>query len=188
MHNLFPKVYCYVNNFNLTDLLKFTNNINLIYRNYDKPNDIKTIQKLKIFCKKNKKKLFLSNNIKLALSLKLDGVYIPSFNRIINYCYIHNKPRNFKIIGSAHNLREVRVKKKQGCSEIFLSPIFRNDKSRHNLGLIKFNIIKLNSEIDLIALGGINQQNFKRLRLLKLKGFASISWAKKNGLRNLRPF
>ena len=33
-----------------------------------------------------------------------------------------------------------------------------------------------------------NQDNFKRLRSLNLKGFASISWAKKNGLRNLRPF
>ena len=188
MHNLFPKIYCYINTFNLTDLSKLSNNINLIYRNYDKPDDIKTILKLKTFCRKNKKKLFLSNNLKLALNLKLDGVYIPSFNKLTNYCFIHNKPKKFKIIGSAHNLREVRVKKQQGCKEIFLSPIFKNDKSNNFLGLIKFNLIKVNSKSNLIALGGINQKTFKKLRFLKLNGFASISWAKKNGLRDLRPF
>ena len=188
MHNLFPQIYCYISTFNLADLSKLSNNINLIYRNYDKPNDINIIQKLKIFCKKNKKKLFLSNNIKLALNLKLDGVYIPSFNKSTNYCYIYNKPKNFKIIGSAHNLIEARIKKKQGCKEIFLSPIFKNDKSKNFLGLIKFNLIKLNTKSDFIALGGINQKNLKKLKSLKLKGFASISWAKKNGLRDLRPF
>ncbi len=188
MQNLFPKIYCYINEFNLTDLSKLSNNINLIYRNYEKPIDVKIIQKLKIFCRKNKRKLFLSNNIRLALNLRLDGVYIPSFNNLANYGYTHNKPKNFKIIGSAHNLREVRIKKKQGCSEIFLSPIFKSDKSRHYLGLVKFNLIKLKSKTDFIALGGINQKNFKKLRPLRIKGFASISWAKKNGLSKLRPF
>ena len=188
MQNLIPKIYHYVNCFNLSDLSKLSNNINIIYRNYEKPNDIKTINKIKNFCKKNKKKLFISNNIKLALNLKLDGVYIPSFNKRINYGYTHTKPKDFKIIGSAHNLKEVRLKKRQGCSEIFLSPIFKNTKSKRFLGCIRFSLIKLNSKSDLIALGGINQENFKKLKLLKLKGFASISWAKKNGLRKLRPF
>ena len=188
MQNLIPKIYCYINSFNLTDLSKLSNNINLIYRNYEKPNDIKTIHKLKIFCKKNKRKLFISNNIKLALNFKLDGVYIPSFNKITNYALVYNKPKKFKIIGSAHNLREVRLKSKQGCTEIFLSPVFKSDKSKNFLGLVKFNLIKSNCKADLIALGGINQHNFKKLKFLRSSGFASISWAKKNGLRLLRPF
>ena len=40
-------------NYNLTELSKLSNNINLIYRNYNKQNDIKTILKLRDFCKKN---------------------------------------------------------------------------------------------------------------------------------------
>jgi thiamine-phosphate pyrophosphorylase len=40
----------------------------------------------------------------------------------------------------------------------------------------------------LIALGGINQKNLKKLKFLGFKGFASISWAKKNGLKKFRPF
>ena len=38
-----------------------------------------------------------------------------------------------------------------------------------------------------IALGGINEKNYKKIKLLRTNGFASISWAKKNGLSKLRP-
>ena len=125
MQNFLPKIYCYINEYNLTELSKLSNNINLIYRNYDKQNDFNTILKLRDFCKKTKRKLFISNNIKLALNLKLNGVYIPSFNKKINYCYIYNKPKKFKIIGSAHNIKEILIKEKQGCEEIFISSIFK---------------------------------------------------------------
>ena len=38
-----------------------------------------------------------------------------------------------------------------------------------------------------IALGGINEKNYKKIKLLRSSGLASISWAKKNGLSKLRP-
>ena len=83
MQNFLPKVYCFINDYNLAELSKLSNNINLIYRNYNKQNNLETIINLRNFCKKEKRKLFISNNIKLALNLKLDGVYIPSFNKKI---------------------------------------------------------------------------------------------------------
>ena len=43
-------------------------------------------------------------------------------------------------------------------------------------------------DINFIALGGIDENNYKKLRLTKVIGFAGISWIKKNGLRKLRPF
>jgi thiamine-phosphate pyrophosphorylase len=46
----------------------------------------------------------------------------------------------------------------------------------------------LNKKAYFIALGGINEKNFRMIKLLRTNGFASISWAKKNGLRKLRPF
>ena len=42
---------------------------------------IETNLKLKKYCKKKGYKFFLSNNIKLAIKLDLDGAYIPSFNK-----------------------------------------------------------------------------------------------------------
>ncbi len=118
----------------------------------------------------------------------LNGLYIPSFNKTINYGLGYSLPKSFKIIGSAHNLTEIITKQKQKCDEIFLSPIFKVDKSKNYLDISRFNLIALNSKVDCIALGGINQKNIKKIGLLKSKGFASISWAKKNGLSKLRPF
>ena len=188
MQNFFPKIYCYINNYNLTELSKLSNNINLIYRNYNNQNDYETILKLRTFCKKEKRKLFVSNNIKLALKLKLDGVYIPSFNKKINYSSIYNMPKKFKIIGSAHNITEINLKRIQGCNEIFLSSLFKIKKSKKFLGIIKFNLISNQFKNKIIALGGINENNYKKLKTTNSVGFASINWAKKNGLRKLRPF
>ena len=48
--------------------------------------------------------------------------------------------------------------------------------------------MSLNKKAYFIALGGINERNYKMIKLLRTNGFASISWAKKNGLSKLRPF
>ena len=188
MQKKLPKIYCFVNEFNLPELLKLNRDISIIYRNYNNFNYLEDIIKLKEFCKKSKNEIYLSNNIKLAIKLRLDGVYIPSFNKRINYAQIFSLPKKFKIIGSAHNYLQIIIKQKQKCREVFLSPAFRVAKSKKFLGISKFNLIALNSQIKLIALGGINQKNYKKIKLLKSKGFASISWAKKNGLSGLRPF
>ena len=188
MQKNLPKVYCFVNEFNLSDLSKLGKDISIIYRNYDNINHLDNILKLKNFCKRTKNKFYLSNNIKLSIKLGLNGVYIPSFNKNINYGRSYSLPKSFKIIGSAHNFSEIIIKKKQMCNEIFLSPVFKVNKSKKFLNISKFNLMTLNSKINFIALGGINQKNYKKIKLLKSTGFASISWAKKNGLTKIRPF
>ena len=187
MQSFLPKIYFYIKEYNLTELSKLSNRINLIYRNYNEQININTILKLRAFCKKTDRKLFIANDIKLALNYKVDGVYIPSFNKKINFNFTTNKPRKFKIIGSAHNIKEIIIKEKQGCDEIFISSIFQNEKSRNFLGVIKFNLLANKTSNKIIALGGINEKNFNNLKLVNSIGFASISWAKKNGLRKLRP-
>ena len=182
------KVYCFVNEFNLTELSQLGKNINIIYRNYKNSCDFETILKLKEYCKKNQHNLYISNDFKLWIKFNLKGVYIPSFNKKINFVQNYSLPKNFKIIGSAHNITEINQKLSQGCDEIFLSPIFKVKKSKNFLNITKFNLMTLNYKIKFVALGGINENNYKMLKLSKSKGFASISWAKKNGLSKLRPF
>ena len=182
------KIYTFVNEFNLSDLHQLSKDICIIYRNYNNINHLEDILNLKKYCRDIKTKFYLSNDIKLSIRLRLDGVYIPSFNNKINYTQNYNLPKNFDIIGSAHNITEINLKLKQKCSEIFLSPIFKVNKSKKFLGINKFNFMTLNKKTHFIALGGINEKNYKMIKLLKTNGFASISWAKKNGLRNLRPF
>ena len=182
------KIYNFVNEFNLSDLHQLSKDICIIYRNYDNINHLENILKLKKYCKNKKTKFYLSNDIKLSIKLGLNGVYIPSFNKRINYVQNYSLPKNFEIIGSAHNITEINLKLKQKCSEIFLSPVFKVSKSKKFLGVSRLNFMTLNKKTNFIALGGINEKNYKMIRLLKTNGFASIGWAKKNGLRKLRPF
>ena len=175
---LHDNIYHFIDNFDKKKILSLDNRIRLIYRNYSKKSSYKTIKELSVFCKNHNRKLFISNNLKLALKYNLDGIYIPSFNNKNNFNNISSK-RNFLIIGSAHNIKELKIKERQGCKQIFLSPIFYNPKNKNYLNIIKFNLLTLGTEIPIIALGGVNNQNIKKLNLTKSIGFAAINLFKK---------
>ena len=132
-----------------------------------------------MICKKSGRKLFLANNLKLANTLDLDGVYLPSFNESQNINKTNIK-KKFQIIGSAHTVKEIKIKEKQGAELIFLSPLFKNAKSNKFLDLIKFNTLASKTNKKVIALGGINSKNLKKLKMTKAYGFAGISYFKKN--------
>ena len=104
----------------------------------------------------------------------------------MNYNYIYNKPKNLVLLVCSQSKRNID-QGKQGCEEIFVSSIFHNQKSKNYLGIIKFNLLASKTKHKIIALGGINEKNYKKLKSTLSDGFASISWAKKNGLRKLRP-
>ena len=127
------------------------------------------------FCgiKKKGLKFYLSNNIKLAIHLNLDGAYIPSFNKSfenLNYSY----KKKFEIIGSAHNLKEIRIKEKQKVSKIFLSSLFK--ENRNFLGLNRFKLLSTLTKKKIVALGGISKKNIKLLKILDSYDFAGISY------------
>ena len=149
------------------------NNTAIIYRNYDKKLNIKEILKIKDYCSKKKIKFILSNNLKIALSLKLDGGYIPSFKK--DFIHLnYNFRSNFLLLGSAHNLKEVRIKERQKVKIIFISSLFK--KNKNYLGIYKFkNLASLTKKI-IIALGGISKMNEKRLKILNCYGFSGISY------------
>ncbi len=127
-------------------------------------------------CKVTKRKFFLANNISLAIKLKLNGVYIPSFNKSLKIKYL--KTNNFEILGSAHNMAEINQKKKQGVQKIFISPLFKISKSFSHLGIIRYNFLSQHIKNQSIALGGINKNNMKKLKMLKCDGFAAIRFFK----------
>tara|TARA_Y100000741_G_scaffold356894_1_gene334093 strand:- start:11 stop:580 length:570 start_codon:yes stop_codon:yes gene_type:complete len=183
-----PYIYYFIDEYNIEELTNLEKNINVIFRNYKIDPKISVIKDIKKICKITKRKFYLSNNIKLALKLGLDGVYIPAFNNKINFASKNSLPRKFEIIGSAHNKNEIRIKKLQKCSKIFISSIFKTDKNKKFLSILKFNIMTMNLKSNFVALGGINQKNFKKLQLTNVIGFGGISWIKKNGLKKFRPF
>jgi len=149
----------------------------IIYRNYKDRNREKQLFKIAKACKKNRYSLFVSNDIKLAYKVKADGVYVPSFNKTKKFSNLEKK--NIIIIGSAHNQKEIHKKISQNCKAIFLSPLFYVEKSKTFLGLHRFNYLSYMNKINIMPLGGISENNIRKLKLLSIEGFGGISLFKK---------
>ena len=166
--------YYFIDKFETNNINNQSQQTSIIYRNYSsKIENENLILKIKAHCKKKGIKFYLSNNIKLAMKLDLDGAYIPSFNKSTKHlAYTYRK--KFEIIGSAHNLKEIRIKEKQKVLRIFVSSLFK--KNKNFLGINKFRILANLTKKDIVALGGISQNNIKKLRLLKCQDFAGISF------------
>ncbi len=173
MFKEFKEIYHFINKFKENDLINLDKRISIIFRNYEEKMDIHMLKKIKNYCKKNNRKFYLANNVKLAISLDIDGVYIPSFNHNIRHNSYSIK-KKFRIIGSAHNQQQIFIKEKQCADTIFLSPIFKMKQKKY-IGIYKFLKLKNLTKKKVIALGGINHKNIKKLKMINCYGFASIS-------------
>jgi len=171
MHKL---IFYFIDEFKKKHFINLDKNISIIYRNYNETYNENEVLKIKKFCLSTKRNLFISNNVHLANKLKLDGIYVPSFNR--DFSILRKIDKRLKIIGSAHNIKEIMIKKKQKVDLIFISPIFKVKKKTEFLDICRFNILSKTSKKKVIALGGINKQNIKKIKMVNCSGFAGISY------------
>jgi thiamine-phosphate pyrophosphorylase len=174
MHTKIISKYYFINKFDTNNINKQDKQTVIIYRNYSSNRTSEDlILKIRNHCKKRRVKFYVSNNIKLAIRLDLDGVYIPSFNKDTKHlAYTYKK--KFDIIGSAHNLKEIRIKEKQGVKKIFLSSLFK--KNKNFLGINKFKILSNLTKKSVVALGGVSKSNLRILSFLDHSDFAGISY------------
>jgi thiamine-phosphate pyrophosphorylase len=184
MHKYLPNFFIFLDQYN-SEIFKNKNiNIGIIYRNYKDRKRESQLVKIAKACKKNRFQLFVSNDVKLVHKVKADGIYVPSFNKTKNFSNLEKK--NIIILGSAHNQKEIHKKISQNCRAIFLSPLFYVKKSKSFLGLHKFNYLSYVNKINILALGGITENNIRKLKLLYIKGFGGIRIFKKKPA-SLRP-
>ena len=166
--------YYFINKFETNNIDKLDNQTTIIYRNYSSETvNEKLILKIKNYCKKKRIKFYLSNFIQIAIKLNLDGAYIPSFNKSTKHLAYSFK-KNFKIVGSAHNLREIKIKEIQKVDKIFLSSLFK--KNKNYLGINKFKLLSKLTKKEIVVLGGISKKNIKKLKILNQSKFAGISY------------
>ena len=166
--------YYFINKFETNNIDNQDKHTIIIYRNYSsKIVNEELILKIKKYCKKRGIKFYLSNNIKLSIKLNLDGAYIPSFNRDTKHLAYSFK-KNFNIVGSAHNIKEIKIKQIQCVNRIFISSIFK--KNKNYLGINKFKLISNLTKTKVVALGGISKDNINKLKLLNNSEFAGISF------------
>ena len=180
MHKFNYEKYYFISEYD-TNLIKHQDKkTNIIFRNYSDQLNIEKLTILRDFCRKKECRFFLSNNFKLAIRLKLDGVYLPSFNKNYNHLAFSLK-KKFIILGSAHTLKELNNKRFQAVQFFFLSSLFK--KNKNYLGIYRFKFFENFVDKKLIALGGISRNNIRKLNLLNISGFAGISYFKKKGPR-----
>ena len=166
--------YYFINKFDTNNLDKQDKQTIIIFRDYlSKKINEALIIKIHKYCKKRSIKFYLSNNVKLAIKLNLDGAYIPSFNKSLKHLSYSLK-KDFKIIGSAHNLKEIRIKENQNVENIFLSSLFK--KNKNFLGINKFKLLAKQTSKNVVMLGGISNNNIKKLSILNQSDFAGISY------------
>jgi thiamine-phosphate pyrophosphorylase len=172
MNRTFYKHYVFlaeINELIEVNLLKFKN-INIII-NIDQNDEknLKTQFLIIKFAKKNKIPFLIKNNFQECIKYGASGIFIESSNKSATKPILLRK--DFEIVGSAHNQLEYNNKKNQNCATIMLSPLFYNEKYSINkiLNIYRFNLISLNWRIKLCALGGINNQTLRKLKLTKAK-------------------
>ena len=141
MFILKKKYYLIVENTKDIDLknIKKRNKFVIIYRNKKNSEKKENLLKFRNNCKIKSISFYIANNFKLAIFLKADGIYLSSFN--ITFLGLSYRSPNFKIIGSAHSWKEIKMKMKQGCEIIILSKLFlvSYDREAPYLGILRFN-------------------------------------------------
>lgn len=155
-----------------SNLLKFRR-INIIINTSNE--NKKEIENIIRFARRFRIPFYIKNSFKYCVKYKSAGVFIESINKKTQRPQLLKK--NFVIIGSVHNQLEYIQKVRQNCSILTFSPIFFNEKYSKNkiLGILKFNLISLNWNKEISALGGINLRNIKQIKLTRAK---SISFHK----------
>jgi thiamine-phosphate pyrophosphorylase len=186
LNKIFYRHYVFLDQINELiekNILKFINISIIIDIDHNNNKNLEKEISIIRFAKKNKIPYFFKNNFQKCIKYKADGIFIDSKNNSMVKPILLKK--KFTIIGLVHNQLEYVQKLKQKCITIMLSPLFYNEKYSVNriLGILKFNNKSLNWKIKLCALGGINYENLKKIRLTKSEGIAFkkfITYSKKN--------
>ena len=178
MHKFLPNIFIFLDKYNNQIFKNNITNVGVIYRNYNNKKKEAELIKIAKSCRKKRFKLYVSNDIKLAIKVKADAIYIPSFNKSKKFLNMENK--KLTILGSAHNQKEIRKKISQKCKAIFLSPIFKTKKTDKFLGIQKFNKLANYTKKKIICLGGIKKNNLNKIKLLNTFGFSSVSLFRQN--------
>ena len=158
----------------------------IIYRNNTEEN-IEKLKKFRLNCRLKRIPLYIANNIKLLNSLKADGLYISAYNKNLKINYLKGL---VNVIGGAHNIKEINIKKQQNCSYILLSRLFKTSypNKKGHLGVVKFNLFTKLVNTRLVPLGGINLNNLKKLNIVKCEAIAVSSLIKRKTQENLKKF
>ncbi len=85
-------------------------------------------------------------------------------------------PRPALLSAAAHDLPGLVAARRAGAGLVFLSPVFatRSHPGARTLGPVRFGLLARQAKLPVVALGGMDEARFKRLRPLGAHGWAGI--------------
>ena len=132
-------------------------------------------RKIKVFCKKNKVKFLINDDPSLALTLGADGCHLGQKDMDIKDA---KKIIGKKIIGvTCHNSLSLAKKAiRANASYLAFGAFYSSStkKTKHVANIKILNKIKKITKTPIVAIGGINSENYKKL-LLNNANFLAIS-------------
>jgi len=119
-------------------------------------------------------KLLVNDRADIALAARADGVHLTS--RSVSVAVIKRSfPKNFIVGVSAHTVAEAESAKGQGANFATFSPIFPSPGKGESLGIEMLRTVcESLKPFPVIALGGINETNFKQILETGASGFAAV--------------
>ena len=140
------RYFYFSSNLNFEDNLLRYKDKSIIIYNNKDSINEKELINLRKFCKNKNIKFYIINDLKFAFRHKADGLIITSDNKKP----IYNFNKRIVKIGIVHTQKEYYEKKQH--------------------------LISLNWNIKILALGGINKENLKKIRLTKSIGIGAITF------------
>tara|TARA_B100001063_G_scaffold106704_1_gene99605 strand:- start:92 stop:703 length:612 start_codon:yes stop_codon:yes gene_type:complete len=162
---------------NLTDILKLkkVSFFQLRLKNYSFKKKLLIGKKIKKICKKYKTKFLINDDVILAKKLNSDGCHLGQKDmKILKARKIFKK----KIIGvtchNSINLARLAIKEKADYLALGAFFVSKTKRTKHKANLSLLKKIKNITKTPVVAIGGINSYNYKKL-LLNKANFLAIS-------------
>ena len=132
--------------------------------------------KLRKMTKEYNATLIINDRVDIAMLVDADGVHVGQ--KDIDAREVRRLIGKNKILGvSAKNLKEAKKAKEDGADYIGVGAMFTTSTKldANNVSFNELQNIKVNVDIPIVAIGGINIENIKDLKIYNLEGYAIVS-------------
>jgi thiamine-phosphate pyrophosphorylase len=179
----FPSLFLMTDTKRLPDpssvIVKLPKGSAVIIRHETRQGKINLIHKIKELCRKHQVKLLVSDDIRLCLAHRLDGVHLSQKKLLLTAScgyFIKAKPQLI-ITSACHSLTALKAAEKSKIDGVLISPVFATDShpNAKTLGLWGFQNLTKQIPLKCYGLGGINKKTAQRLQNSKACGLAAIN-------------
>jgi Thiamine monophosphate synthase len=128
-------------------------------------------------------RVLVNDRLDIALAAGADGVHLTTMSVAADVVR-RNVPDDFLIAVSTHSQAELNAARSNGADLAVLGPVFASPGKQEPIGLDEFTLaLDDHAEFPVLALGGINQTNYREVLDAGAAGFAAIRFL--NNAQNL---